>query len=315
MDAAAGPFLPSQASTLAPAVDAVHYFVLGISIFFFLLIVGLMLTFVIRYRRRRAEATTPDLTHNHALEIFWSVTPLLILAAIFTMGFNAYMAGRVAPDGALEVYVTGRQWSWSFSYPREGIVSPGELVVPVGRPVKLVMASEDVIHSFFVPAFRVKQDVLPNRYTTLWFEATMEGEFVIFCTEYCGTSHSDMIGTVIVKSEEEYRAWVESGGVGDISQLSMAEYGALLFRQNACNACHAVDGTRLVGPPLNGIFGHRQPLTGGDAVTVDEEYLRESIVNPNAKVVDGYSASMPAFPHLKPEQVGALIEYIKSLEQ
>ncbi len=308
-------FMPPQASTFAESVDKTYYLVQWTSTFFFVLIVGLMVFFVVRYRRRGEDDTTPDISHNNRLEVFWSALPALILGVFFFVGFNVYMNLRTPQHGAMDVYVVGRQWMWNFTYPREGIGPIGEeLVVPIGKPVRLIMSSEDVLHSFFVPNFRVKQDVLPNRYTTLWFTPTQLGEHTIFCTEYCGTSHSNMLAKVVVKTQAEFDEWVASGGLGDISQLSPAELGKLLYRQNGCVACHSTDGSRLVGPTLKGVFGHSVALASGQTLTADEEYLRESIREPMAKVVQGYVPSMPAFPHLAPEQVNALVEYIKSLE-
>jgi len=213
-----------------------------------------------------------------------------------------------------EVKVTGQQWFWSFDYP-EGATSVNELVVPVDRPIKLLMSSKDVIHSFFVPEFRIKMDVLPNRYTITWFEATNEGEYTLFCAEYCGKSHSDMIGTVKVVSDREYAEWIEAGAT-EGEGLSPVEYGAQLYKSKACYTCHSVDGTPNVGPSFKGVYGHETELADGSSTIVDENYIRESILEPQAKVVSGFQPVMPTFQGiLKDKQIEALIAYIKSLKE
>jgi cytochrome c oxidase subunit 2 len=232
---------------------------------------------------------------------------------IFVWGFKGYLNMRVAPEGALNIYVTAHQWAWQFQYP-DGTRSIRELAVPVNEPVKLTMSSEDVIHSFFVPAFRVKMDVLPNRYTTLWFEATKVGEFPLYCAEYCGTSHSDMSGTVKVLTRPDYEDWLLTGGL-DPGEMTPAEYGAFLYQRFQCYTCHSVDGRVGQGPTLMGIWGHEVRLADGSTVVVDENYIRESIMNPTAKIVRGYQPIMFSFQGtIKAEdQMSALIEYIKSL--
>ena len=305
--------MPPAASTYAGDVDALYYFILYISIFFFTLIVGAMIYFAIRYRRKKGETEAPDgPTHNTFLETTWIVVPVIIVIIIFFWGFRGYMIMSVVPANAMEIKVTGQKWFWTFSYP-DGQMTTNELVVEVGKPVKLLMSSKDVIHSMFIPAFRLKRDVLPNRYSITWFEATQIGDYHLFCAEYCGTSHSKMIGTVKVRSSSDFAEWLESldsAGEG----VTPAEYGEKLFTSRACITCHHVDGTVGTGPDLQGIFGHEVELTDGTKVTADENYIRESILDPISKVVVGYQPVMPTFQGiLKEKEVDALIAYVKSL--
>ncbi|HOE95848.1 MAG TPA: cytochrome c oxidase subunit II [Candidatus Sumerlaeota bacterium] len=306
-------FMPRQASTMAAAVDDVYYFVYWLSVFFFALIVGLMIFFVIRYRRRSPDDVTPKITHSYALEAFWSIIPLFLIILIFAWGFKVYLQLRVVPANAFEIHVTALKWQWQFTYP-DGTVTIGELGVPVGRPVKLLMNSQDVIHSFYVPDMRVKQDVVPNRYTVAWFEATEVGDHRIYCAEYCGDGHSQMYGWVKVMPPDVFNDWVAAGGI-EAGNLPPVEYGKLLFEKKTCIVCHSVDGTgNKQCPDLLGVFGHEVTLTDGSTVMADENYLRRSMMEPNADVVQGYRAEMPSFAGLlKDDQTTALIEYIKSL--
>ena len=306
-------WLPEAASTEAAHTDALLYFLLGLSVFFFVLVIGATVLFAVKYRRREAGQRTADIEGHKRLEVAWAVIPAILLVVIFAWGFREYMRGAVAPRDALEIRVTAQKWSWTFDYPKEGITT-NELVVPVGRPVKLVMSSMDVIHSFYVPAFRVKRDVLPNRYTLTWFEADRQGEFDIFCAEYCGTNHSRMLSKVKVKSDREYQEWIDSGGGMSGKGLSSTAFGKLLFKKMGCATCHSVDGSKLVGPSLLGKFGETATLADGSKVKIDDNYVRESIMKPNAKVVQGYEPVMPTFAgRLKDKQVNALIDYVKSL--
>ena len=222
---------------------------------------------------------------------------------------------NVIPNDALEIKATGQKWFWTFDYPN-GANSINDLVVPVGEPVKLLLSSQDVIHSFFVPDFRVKMDVLPNRYTLTWFEATDTGEYEIFCTEYCGKGHSEMLGKVIVMTEVDYNAWLEKSAVDIPEGMSLEEAGAQLYTSKACVTCHSVDGRPGVAPSFKGRYGIQQRMVDGSTVMVDENYLRESILNPQAKVVEGYQPVMPTYQGvLKDRQIDALIAYIKSLQE
>ena len=213
----------------------------------------------------------------------------------------------------MEIKVTGPKWFWSYNY-AEGATGVGELTVPVNQPIKLLMSSKDVIHSFFVPAFRIKMDVLPNRYTITWFEATMTGEFEIYCTEFCGKGHSEMWGTVKVLPKDEFAKWLEAGS-GPGEGESMKEYGARMFVKNACNTCHSIDGSQNVGPTFQGLFGRREVMSDGTTITVDENYIRESVLSPMAKQVVGFDPVMPTYQGiLKDVDIDGLIAYIKSLE-
>jgi len=309
-------FLPPAKSTLASEYDALFNFV---HISSFILIVGIiaaLIYFIVKYRRKSENEMTPVITHNNKLEITWSVIPLVLVLIIFGWGFKNFMLMTTPPDDAYEIQVTGQQWLWQFQYDN-GAQTTNELHVPAGRPIKLVMSSRDVIHSFFVPDYRIKQDVVPGQYTQAWFNAPEPGESIIFCTEYCGTAHSDMLGTIVVHEQDEFETWLASnagGAGGPPSDLTPAEWGKQLAEQYACTTCHSTDGTRLVGPSWQGKFGSEERLTDGTSVTVDENYIRESILEPNAKVVEGFPAVMNTYQgQLNDEQINAIIEYIKTL--
>jgi cytochrome c oxidase subunit 2 len=264
--------------------------------------------FAIRYRRRPGNEVAEQVRGSNTLEVAWTVIPLVLCMVMYVWGAQLYFAHATPPPDALEVYSVGKQWMWKFQH-LSGQREINELHVPVGRPVKLIMGSEDVLHSFFIPAFRVKADVIPGRYNTLWFTATQPGRYHIFCTQYCGTKHSAMIGWVTAMTPSDYQAWL-SGGAG---AGSPAETGAKLFQDLACSSCHKEDGSGR-GPVLKGLFGKAVQLSTGETVTVDEAYVRESIVNPRAKVAAGFQPIMPAFQGLvSEEQLLDLIAYVKSL--
>ncbi|MBZ0273260.1 cytochrome c oxidase subunit II [bacterium] len=305
--------MPPRASTVAEGVDNVFYFIYYLSVFFFVVIVALMVVFAVKYRKRSEGQRSSPIKGHLGLELLWSVVPAFLLVAIFLWGFFGFMDLSVPPDDALDIRVTAQQWSWNFSYPRDGINSP-DLVVPAGRPVKLTMSSNDVIHSFFVPDFRVKRDVLPNRYTVLWFEAIEPGEHNIFCTEYCGTSHAQMLAKVKVLDAAAYQEWIQTGGGQFAGDMPMHEIGKSIFTKRGCIACHSVDGTRLIGPSLKGVYGHEVQLADGSTVKADDNYLRESIMDPATRIVTGYQPVMPTYRGmLADKEVDALIEYVKSL--
>ena len=302
------PLFPEAASTMAGRVDALFFFCLGIALFFAALIAGLILYYAVRYRRRRPDEIGAPFQGGMALEVTWTVVPLLITMVIFVWGTSVYFAMARPPEETVNVYVVGKQWMWKFQH-LDGLREIDELHVPVGRRVKLIMTSEDVIHDVFVPAFRVKADVLPGRYTTIWFEATRPGRYHLFCAEYCGTRHSAMIGEVVVMDPTEYETWLSGGS----PEGSLAAGGSKLFVSLACNTCHRADSQGR-GPALEGLFGRTVRLQGGDTVTADEAYIRESILNPSAKITAGFQPIMPTFQGLvTEEQLLELIEYIKSL--
>lgn len=305
--------MPSQSSTMAGEVDALFYFIYYISVFFFALITGLIILFSIRYKRRGKPGLVTGATRNKALEIIWTVVPSIIVFIIFGWGFKDFIRLRVIPHDAYEIKVTGRQWQWDITY-SEGITVVNELVIPVGRPVTLLMSSRDVIHAFFIPSFRVKMDVLPNRYTSIWFEATREGAFPLFCAEFCGQQHSLMRGTVRAVSQEEFDIWISENSNILEGVPNLAEGGELIYNRFLCYTCHSTDGSAGNGPTWRGLFGTMERLDDGTEVLVDENYIRESILNPKAKVVAGYEPIMSTYQGtLKPEYIDAVIEYIKTL--
>jgi cytochrome c oxidase subunit 2 len=276
-------------------------------------IVAAILYFIITFRRKSESDVTPDISHNDALEITWSVIPLFLVIFVFSWGFKGYLHHRTIPADAYEIQAIGKKWAWEFRY-ANGAVSQGELHIPAGRPVKLIMRSEDVLHSFYIPEYRIKQDVIPGRYTAVWFEAMEPGDAIVFCTEYCGYSHSDMLATVKAHTEEDFAAWLQSS-MKIPDGVSPAEYGKTMYLKAGCNACHSLDGSRLVGPSFAGLVGRTERLQGGTSITVDEDYIRESIVEPNAKVVEGYQPVMPSYKNsLRDFQIDAIIEFMKGLK-
>ena len=301
---------PEQASTHAPRVDLLYYFLLALAVFFTVLIATLIVYFSVKYRRgnTRVDRTSP---HDHSLflEVVWSVIPFILSMIIFGWGASLYFTGYRPPAGASEVRVVAKQWMWKFQHPN-GRREINTLHAPLGRPMKLTMISEDVIHSLFVPAFRVKRDVLPGSYAACWFEATRTGEFHLFCAEYCGTNHSRMIGSVVVMEPADYEAWLAGGTANE----SPAVAGKRLFEELRCAACHMPEIAPVRCPPLQNVYGHDVLLKGGQTVTADENYLRESILHPAAKVVQGYEPLMPSFDgQVDEEQLLQLIAYLKSL--
>jgi len=269
----------------------------------------MIVVFAIRYRRRRGVGAD-QIEGSTALEITWSAIPFCIFMVIFVWGAMIYFKERTPPRGATEVYVVAKQWMWKLQH-EEGQREINELHVPVGRDVKLIMTSQDVIHSFYVPAFRIKQDVLPGRYTTAWFHPTKAGTYHLFCAEYCGSQHSGMIGQVVVLEPAQYQAWLSGGGATG----TLASNGQNMFLQLGCSTCHRSD-TQGRGPNLVGLFGRPVQLEDGRVVTADENYIRESILTPGAKVVSGFKPIMPVFQGLvSEEQLNALVAYVKSLNQ
>jgi cytochrome c oxidase subunit 2 len=302
------PLFPERASTMAGSVDSLYLFLVVVSTFFSLLIAGAVVYFAIRYRRRSESERPPRVAGGLTLEILWTVIPFLLTMVMFGWGASVFFELYRPPDDATNIYVVGKQWMWKVQH-LGGQREINELHIPLGRPVKLTMTSQDVIHDFFVPAFRTKADVLPGRYTYLWFQPTKPGKYHLFCAEYCGTQHSGMIGWVYVMEPAEYETWL-AGGAGE---GTLAASGEKLFQSLACANCHRVDGTGR-GPSLVGIFGKPVQLAGGQKVTADENYVRESILNPAAKVVANYQPVMPTFQGLvTEEELLQLIEYVKSL--
>jgi cytochrome c oxidase subunit 2 len=316
----AGIWLPNAGSTLAPDVDKGWDYAMWLSVITFAVVMGAMFVFIIKYKRRTATDITEEMDHSTKLEIAWSVIPLIAVFALFFVGLRGYINASIAPRDAYEIRVQAQKWSWTFSYPNGVVSGSGTygdyvdgLVVPVGKPIRLLMSSTDVIHSFYVPEFRVKQDVVPGQYTTLWFEATRVGETLLECAEFCGKDHSHMLGRVQVMSQVDFDKWLEAKGkwTGTPEDL-----GAKLYAERGCKGCHSLDGTLVPngGPSWKGVFGKTEALADGSTVTVDENYLRESINVPSAKVVKGFpNGVMPTFQGtLNEQQLNGIIAFIKA---
>jgi cytochrome c oxidase subunit 2 len=301
------PLFPERASTIAGEVDALYFFLVGLSLVMSVLIATLVVTFAVKFRRRHPDEVGAQVHGGLMLEIGWTVIPFLITLVIFFWGAKVYFVMANAPAETLNIYVVGKQWMWKVQH-ATGQREINELHVPVGRPVKLIMTSEDVIHDFSIPAMRVKADVIPGRFVQMWFEPTKPGTYRIFCAEYCGTDHSDMIGQVVVMEPTAYQSWLSGGAV----EGSLASAGEELFSDLACDTCHRADSQGR-GPVLENLFGQPVQLHDGSVVTADESYIRESILQPAAKIAAGFQPIMPAFQGLvTEEELLALIEYIKS---
>jgi cytochrome c oxidase subunit II len=302
------PLFPVQASTMAARVDNLYFFLVAVTSFIAVLVTVLVILFAVRFRRRHTDESGEPIHGSLALELAWTGIPFIIAMVMFVWGASVYFALARVPDEAMDIYAVGKQWMWKFQHP-EGVREINELHVPVNTPVRVLITSEDVLHDLYFPAFRTKMDAVPGRYTQLWFTATEVGTFHIFCAEYCGTKHSGMIGQVVVMSQDQYEAWLGGGA----AEGTMAQKGETLFTQLACVTCHRADSQGR-GPLLNGLFGSQVELADGSRVLADAGYLRESILNPTAKVVKGFVPIMPTFQgQVSEEQLLALIEYIKSL--
>ena len=329
-------WMPKGASTVAGDVDQLYYFLYWLSVVLFVGIVGAMTWFALRYKRKSETEIPHGPHHNTVLEVTWTVIPLILVMVIFVWGFRGYLRMVVAPGDAMVINVTAQQWQWSFTYPNGVVDAMDErkdkqpvngakdmpvLRVPAGRPVKLVMRSNDVLHSFWVPEFRVKHDIVPGQYSMVWFNAIEPGDYRVFCTEYCGQDHSMMMATVMVMKPEEFDAWLKKKG-GEVGGGDPVAAGALLYKTKACGGCHSTDGKPSVGPTMKGLFGRKEEITDGQPVTVDENYIRESILEPRAKLVKGFGPVMPesygnkgpADQQLSEKQVESLIAFIKSLK-
>jgi cytochrome c oxidase subunit 2 len=303
------PFFPEQASSIAGHVDALFSYILVTSIFFTVLVSLVVIFMAFRFRRRGASEIGAEIEGNTALEIGWTLIPLILALGMFAWGAVIYVHYRTAPKDTLDIYVVGKQWMWKLQQPT-GRKEINELHIPVNRNIKLILGSEDVIHDFYVPAFRVKMDVVPGRYNTMWFRPTKIGRYHFFCSQYCGTNHAAMGGWVTVMDPAEYAAWLAD----ESSDLNPVAAGEKLFTQLACTTCHIANGTGR-GPSLNGVYGAKVLLADGSTVIADEAYIRESILQPKAKIVAGYQPVMPTFQGLvTEEQILNLTAYIKSLQ-
>lgn len=315
------PLAGVQASSIAGDIDAVALFVTLVAVFFSVGIAVAIILFAVKYRRgARVDRSNAPL-HSVPVEIAWTVIPLIIALSIFGWASTLYFRHMQVPPGAMEVYVVGKQWMWKLQHP-EGRWEMNELHVPVGKPVVLTMTSEDVIHSFYVPAFRLKQDVIPGQFTQLWFTPTKPGTYHLFCAEFCGAFHSTMVGTVTVMEPDEYAKWLTTGNV----QQTFAEVGAQLFRQYGCSGCHAGNSS-VKAPPLEGIFDKSVPVQiprpgtpleqiPATTVVADTKYIHDSIVQPEKLIAAGYRNIMPSFRNrLTEEQIFALVHYIRSMAE
>jgi cytochrome c oxidase subunit 2 len=311
-------FLPERGSTLAGEVDHLHYAVIGVTMAGAFGVALLTLWFIVRYERGGDRAVK---TARVKIPLWFELTLLFGLLSLFLFwfwrGFGIYQRITTPPEGATTVYTVGKQWMWQFDYP-SGPASVGRLYVPAGRPVRLLLTSRDVIHSLFVPAFRVKQDAVPGRYTECWFEAPLPGTFDIFCAEYCGTSHSTMRAEAVVLSAEDYERWLagrEPAGIA-AGERSLAEIGRIVAAEKECLRCHTIDGTKHIGPTWRDLFGRRETMRDGTQVLVDEAYITESMMDPLAKIVAGFDPVMPSYRgRIEPGETAAIIEYMKSLSR
>lgn len=307
------------ASGQAGRVDSLFVLITVIGGFFFFLTQGMLIYFAVKYRRRRRDRDndTPSITGNPLLEFLWILIPSLVVVAIFYYGWQVYSDLRIPQSGATEVYVNGRQWMYEVKYP-DGRTAVNEIRVPQGKPVKFILSASDVLHGFYLPDFRVKMDMIPGRITTLWLQPDRTGRYQIFCTVYCGTGHSNMLAQLIVMPPDEYAEWVEKGGRegGEGGErVPVAVRGERIVKNAGCLSCHSIEGKEKIGPNFRGLYGSKVPLEGGTSVTADEEYLRESIVDPGAKVVKGYPKVMPTFKtSMPPDDVRAAVEYLKTLK-
>lgn len=304
------PLRPPDASTGAASVDQLHFFLTAITLFFTAIIFAAIFYFMIKYRRRSEDERPAEIHGSMPLEIAWSVFPLLLVTVVFIWSSSIYFSNANPPRAAMEIFVVGKQWMWHIQHP-EGPREINALHVPVNIPIKLTMTSEDVIHDFYIPAFRIKRDVIPGRYSTTWFQATETGAYHLFCAQYCGAEHAMMIGTVYVMTPADYAQWLSGGAKGK----SMAQSGEKLFSQLGCVTCHAADNSGRC-PSLEGLYGKPVKLRDGRTLVADEAYLRQAILSPNSTPLPGYAPVMPGFQgQINEEQLLQLIAYIKSLGQ
>ena len=310
--------LPVGISEHAASLDYLYWFLIITCAVLFLLVIIPLIIICFRYRRKTPDQKAlSQKDHNFWLESLWTFLPFIYLTILFVWGFQQFLDMNIAPHDAKELKVIGQKWQWSVDYPEEEISVAGmgaEVVVPVDTPIKLTMSSQDVIHSFYIPNLRVKQDVLPGRYTTLWFNATVIGEYPILCAEYCGDLHSQMLAKLKVVPREAYAAWVEATKGAD-QDMPLGELGKKLYTKLGCVACHSIDGSIKLAPTFKNIYGKKEELTDGTFVTVDDNYIRQSILEPQKQVTKGYAPIMPTFQgRVSERDLLALIEFIKSLK-
>lgn len=308
-----GFWVPPSASSYSDEVDWLFYVILWICAIMLALVTVLVVTFAIRYRARRGHRPARLPSHSTALELTWTVIPTIVVLAIFYFGFRGFMNMVTVPPNAYDIQVTAYKWGWSFAYPNGH--TDNTLHVPLGQPIRLTLRSEDVIHSLYVPAFRIKKDLVPGRYNTTWFQPEMLGEFRLYCAEYCGTKHSAMATTVRVLEPGAFRRWLaDAANLTD--RLPPVEAGRQLYGSKGCNQCHSVDGKAGIGPTFKDRYGKERLLGDGSSVKVDDNYIRESILEPRAKVAAGYEPNMPTYRgRIRDAEITALIAYIKSLAE
>lgn len=311
--------LPIVGTEIAEKWDTLFYFLVISSLIFFVLIVGTLGWFVYKYREKSPHQKVGKIIHNQKLEFIWVSVPTLLVIFIFAWGWVVYDRLKIAPSSAYDIKVIGKQWLWQFQYDT-GKNSIGELVVPEKIPVRLLMTSEDVIHAFFVPDFRIKSDVVPGIYTTVWFQAKGVGEHDVYCTQYCGTSHAKMLAKIKVLSAADWDKWKKASAGPKEHPKDLVEWGKLVYQEKGCSACHSLDGSKLVGPSFKGIWGKHEEMVDGSKHLVDENYIRDMIENPATaatpnKIIKGYQPVMPSFKGLITiEEINATIEFIKSLK-
>ncbi len=305
-------WFPAAATDFSGKVDFVYYVIYYSSIAIFVVLLAVFFYFCIRYRKNKNnQVAEKQVEHNYKLEVTWTIIPLILVMILFAWGFIDFIKSYVVPSDAIEYRVVGQKWNWIYTYPEIGATS-SELVVPVGENVKLSFVSRDVLHSFFIPNFRIKRDVLPNTYTTLWFNVDAPGKYRVFCTEFCGDGHSTMLSSISAVTREEYEEHLKT--LEAANNLPPAELGAQLYKSYGCNACHSIDGSNLIGPTWLGLWGKEREFTDGTRAIADENYLRTSIIAPGQEIVVGYNNVMPSFAYLTETQIIGLIEYIKTLE-
>jgi len=306
-------WFPVQGSTSAAGVDWVFYYVLAISVFFFVLCMALMGAIIVRYHAKNEQATAQSkATHHFALETLWTIVPLLLTMTIFYYGFVGYLDLAVRPQKTYDIQVIGQKWKWQFVYPNGHI--DDVLHVPIEQPTHLIMTSEDVLHDVFIPNFRIKMDVIPGRYTHLWFQPTVQGRHVLFCAEYCGKGHSEMNTKVVVHRPGDFEVWLKKAEESE-NNLPPVERGAKLYQARGCAQCHTTDGAAGTCPTFFKLFGKTEQIKGMGSVVVDENYMRESMLEPQAKIVEGFNPVMPTYAgRLSDKDITGLIEYIKTLK-
>ena len=311
-------WMSDPASDYANDFNSVFYFLMWTGLGLFLLVVVPMFWFAIKYRRKNEhQKALSQIDHNHTIETIWTLLPIVYLAVCFVWGFLGYLNVTTIPMDSKELRVIGQKWNWTVQYPDEDISVSGQgavIGVPLGQNIKLTMSSQDVIHSFFLPNFRIKQDVLPGRYSTLWFNASEVGEFPVFCAEYCGDSHSNMLAVLKVMPPDEYATWVDSVKNAN-NKLSPKELGAKLYQSKACVTCHSIDGSTRIGPSYKGLYGTMAELESGAKVKVDDNFIRDHLLTPTKTPIKGYPPIMPSYQgQLSEADINGLIEFIKSLK-